>query len=527
MAHLAVLIVVLTIVAQTNGQTGPFPPDFIWAVATSAYQVEGGWNANGKGVSNWDAFVHKPNNGIRDHSTGDVACDSYHKWQTDLELIRNLSVTHYRFSFAWTRLFPDGTNKTINRDGVDYYNNLINGLLAINVTPMVTLFHWDTPQTLEDLGGWESPDSPQWFYDYANFCFKTFGDRVKMWITFNEPWVTSWLGYGTGGNAPGKKDVCYGVYTVTHNIIKSHARAYRLYDQQYRSTQNGKVGITFNCDFKMAGSNSTADIAAADRGVQFQLGWFAHAIFVNGDYPQVMKDQIASHSKVLGINTTRLPIFTDEEKNFINGSSDFFGINAYTTQLTFAQDKSSLECSYDNDQDIFTNYSASWNSSGSDWLKYTPFGIRNLLNFIKNNFGNTKPIIITENGWSDRSGTLDDSERVQFYKDYITNVYLAYSQDGVNVRGYTSWALMDNFEWASGYTEKFGLHYVNFSDPSRPRIPKQSAFYYRDIILNNTKNAITNNTTPTPSTATTFHSSTSTTLQLVTFALFVAKIVLY
>uniref|UniRef100_A0A8C5SQ55 Lactase n=1 Tax=Laticauda laticaudata TaxID=8630 RepID=A0A8C5SQ55_LATLA len=263
-----------------------FPKDFLWGVSTSAYQIEGGWNADGKGPSIWDNFTHISGK-INNNDTGDIACDSYNKVDEDLYLLRALKVNSYRFSFSWSRIFPDGRNQSINSHGVDYYNQLINGLLAANITPMVTLYHWDLPQALQDIGGWENPDLIELFNSYADFCFQTFGDRVKFWITFNEPVVISWFGYDTGAHPPSvENNPGDTLYKVGHTILKAHARVYHTYDQKYRKNQKGIISISLNIDWvEPKTRRNSRNIEAADRFLQFTAGWFAHPIFKNGDYP--------------------------------------------------------------------------------------------------------------------------------------------------------------------------------------------------------------------------------------------------
>ncbi|XP_059161912.1 uncharacterized protein LOC131944999 [Physella acuta] len=458
-----------------------FPGDFAWSTATASYQIEGAWNTDGKGPSIWDTWAHA---GKIDHNeTGDVACDSYHKYKEDVQLLKNLGVTHYRFSISWPRVMSDGTLNTVNEPGIQYYNNVIDELLANNIQPMVTLYHWDLPQALEDKGGWLNKSIQDDFAEYSRLCFQRFGDRVKKWITFNEPPIVTIMGYGDGTSAPGHRDPGRGGYISGYNLIVAHAKAYRLYQQEFKATQKGEVGITINQGWpEPLDPLSLDDIKASERSISFYGGWFAHPIFVDGDYPPEMKRRVLERSLAQGLSESRLPEFTDQEKQIINGSSDFFGINFYSAGLTTNDPQPpSNPPNYYNDQETRGETNPSWVGSGSDWLKVTPFGIRKVLNWLKNNYNNV-PVYITENGISDRNGSLHDWHRVHYYRLYLSEILKAIKLDGCNVKGYTAWSLMDNLEWTRAYDERFGLHYVNFTDPARPRTPKASARFIKTLI---------------------------------------------
>uniref|UniRef100_A0A2C9K7J0 Cytosolic beta-glucosidase n=1 Tax=Biomphalaria glabrata TaxID=6526 RepID=A0A2C9K7J0_BIOGL len=338
---------------------GKFPDHFQWGVATAAYQIEGAWNEDGKGPSIWDTFAH--NGKLANGQTGDVACDSYHLYKVDVQMLSDLGVNIYRFSIAWSRVMPDGTVRSLNQKGVDYYNNLIDALLAKNITPMITLYHWDLPQALEDRGGWRSDSIVSWFEDYARVCFEQFGDRVKHWITFNEAFVISWLGYGIGVFAPGVYDPGAGVYKAAHNIIRSHSRAYHMYKSNFKGKYGGSVGITLDIEWKEPLTDSVDDSLAADRAIQFKLGWFGNAIFGgSGDYPEVMKQYVAEKSRRQGFNSSRLPEFTQEEKSLNKGAYDFLGMNHYTSTLVSNQPRPDSQPSYEQDQDINTMADPCW-----------------------------------------------------------------------------------------------------------------------------------------------------------------------
>ncbi|KAG8430619.1 hypothetical protein GDO86_020290 [Hymenochirus boettgeri] len=461
---------------------GKFPNDFLWGVSTSAYQIEGGWNADGKGPSVWDNFTHVPGN-IANSDTGDVACDSYNQLDADLYMLRALGVTSYRFSLSWSRIFPYGTG-TPNQKGVDYYNRLIDGLVASNIFPMVTLYHFDLPQALQDLGGWENDVVLDAFHTYAEYCFSTFGDRVKFWMTFNQPHTTVAYGYGLGVIPPGvKNDPGYAPYRVAHKILLVHARVYHTYDQNYRARQGGLISLSLNTEWvEPKDPKDPRDIAAADRYLQFTLGWFAHPIFKTGDYPDVMKWQVANKSDLQNLKSSRLPSFTEEEKAYIQGTADVFCINIYTSKIVRHKTPMLNPPTFVNDRDTGEEDNPSWPSTAVSAHKAVAWGLRRLLNWIKEEYGDVS-IYITENGVATNSEPdFEDHSRYFYYKTYIDEALKAVRMDGVNLQGYTAWSLMDTFEWTSGYSVRFGLHHVDFKNPGRPRTPKRSAIYYAEVI---------------------------------------------
>uniref|UniRef100_A0A8C6UPX8 Lactase n=1 Tax=Neogobius melanostomus TaxID=47308 RepID=A0A8C6UPX8_9GOBI len=429
---------------------------------------------------------------------GDVACDSYHKLDDDVEILKQLGVNTYRFSISWARVLPDGTTAHINQPGLQYYERLVGALLQAGIQPHVTLYHWDLPQALQDVGGWENVTIVDRFKEYADLMFSRLGPKVKRWITINEPYNIANVGHGYGAAAPGKTRTL--PYIVGHHLIKAHAEAWHLYNETYRSTQGGTVCITINSDwaeprnpYKQEDrdaayrSHSHRDRDAAYRVIQFYIGWFAHPIFV-GDYSPTMKTIIKERSQAAGLPKSRLPEFTPEEIVRIKGTHDCFCFNHYTTVLAFPVDYKNLQ-HYDADRSDPPN--RTWLDSGSGWLKVSPFGFRKILNFIKENYGNP-PVIITENGVSERGVVdLNDTLRQYYYTQYINQVLKvvvdsvsssAYLVDAVDIRGYTAWTLMDNLEWATGFEERFGLFYVNRSDPGLKRIPRASVQTYNRII---------------------------------------------
>ncbi|XP_053733795.1 lactase/phlorizin hydrolase-like [Synchiropus splendidus] len=465
---------------------GTFPQGFSWGVSSSAYQIEGGWNTDGKGPSVWDQFTQKPGS-IPGNPTGDVACDSYNRLDEDLYMLRALQVKSYRFSLSWSRIFPDGNRTSLNQKGVDFYNRLIDGLLAYNITPMVTLYHWDLPQALQNQGGWENVKMIDIFNDYCDFCFATFGDRVKLWITINQPHTIAWSGYGLGEIPPRIKKPGVAPYAVAHNLIKAHAKAYHTYDDKYRKSQGGLVSLALSADWvEPVDASVRREVVAADRALQFHLGWFAHPIFKNGDYPDAMKWQVGNKSELQGLPESRLPTFTEEEKRFIRGTADMFCVNHYTTKI-ISHVTARLDIqSYTTDQDLSEAEEKDSPATAISKQRAVAWGLRRLLNWIKEEYGDPD-IYITENGAATEADktTVDDTTRVFFYKTYIDEALKAFQLDNVKVKGYMATSLMDSFEWLNGYKVGFGLHHVDFSDPNRPRTPKYSAHVYHQIVKAN------------------------------------------
>ncbi|XP_058829744.1 myrosinase 1-like [Topomyia yanbarensis] len=461
-----------------------FPTDFKFGVGTSAYQIEGAWNEDGKGESIWDYLVHNHPEKIGDRTNGDIACDSYRLWHRDVEMLKDLGVDVYRFSIAWTRIMPTGISNQINTAGVEYYNNLINALLENNITPLVVLYHWDLPQRLQQLGGWTNREVIGHFREYARFAFATFGDRVKWWTTFNEPLQTCRQSYEWDAMAPGYNFPGIPSYLCTHNLLLSHAEAVEVYRTQFQPEQKGKIGITVDSSWAEPRSDSPEDQEASETNLQFFLGWFMHPIYsTSGNYPQVMIDRIAALSQQQGFAKSRLPTFSVEEINKLKGSSDFFGFNTYTTYIVYKNDGGNSvkfpEPSFDHDRGVVEYQDASWPGTGSDWFRVYPKGIYNLLKWINKEYNNPE-VYITENGYSDRGGTRDEG-RVQYFKDYMSAVLDAIDE-GCNVKGYIAWSLMDNFEWRAGLIERFGLYYVDYNHPNRTRTQKSSAKFYASVI---------------------------------------------
>ncbi|KAF2903156.1 hypothetical protein ILUMI_03026, partial [Ignelater luminosus] len=474
------LILTFTLCLKSqNLSTESFPDDFIFGTASSAYQTEGAWNEDGKGENIWDHMTHTRPDKIADGSNGDIACNSYHKTDEDVALLKSLGVDHYRFSLSWARILPTGLPNQINQAGIDYYNQLIDKLLENGITPVVTIFHWDLPQRLQEIGGFTNSFFITWFTDFAKIVFQKFGDRVKFWTTFNEPKQICNYGYGTGRFAPGIVSSGIGDYICTHNLIKAHAQVYHLYNEVFRPTQKGRIGIVIECGWAEPGSSAIEDIEAAERQQQFECGLYANPIFSkHGDYPAIVKDCVADRSKKEGFPRSRLPAFTTDEIRYIRGTSDYFGINHYITALYVEREPDPIgEPSFDKDLRVKSWQDPSWPANAINQFRTVPWGLRNALKWIKDTY-NDPEIYITENGAPDDKTTLHDTKRIDYHLGYLSSVLDAIYIDKVKVKSYFLWSFMDYFEWDNGHTVGFGLHYVNYTDPGRPRILKDSAGVY-------------------------------------------------
>lgn len=453
-----------------------FPNDFVWGTATSSYQIEGAVSEGGRGPSIWDRFSHDEGR-VLNGDTGDIACDHYHRVEEDIALMTEMGVGAYRFSISWSRIMPDGTLDTINQEGIDFYNSVIDACIRHGIEPWVTLYHWDLPDNLEvSEQGWLNRTICERFADYAEVCFREFGDRVQRWITINEAWVISVLGYGQGVFAPGHISNSE-PYLVAHHLLLAHAKAVDIYRRRFKSSQGGKIGITNNCDWREPLTDSDIDRQAAQRAVEFFLGWFADPIYL-GDYPESMKLNVAE----------RMPLITEEDRALIKGSSDFFGLNHYTTMFAAEAGDELLEQPvYGNgglseDQGINLSTDPSWDLTDMQWA-VVPWGCRKMLQWIAERYSNPD-IYITENGCAfddpvNDAGQVLDQRRVEFYQSYLEECAKAI-ESGVNLKGYFAWSFMDNFEWASGYEKRFGLHHVDFD--TLKRTPKQSAYWFRDML---------------------------------------------
>uniref|UniRef100_A0A0K8TCE1 Myrosinase 1 n=1 Tax=Lygus hesperus TaxID=30085 RepID=A0A0K8TCE1_LYGHE len=461
-----------------------FPEGFIFGAATASYQIEGGWNADGKGPNIWDNITHERPSFVDNNDNGDVAADSYHRYKEDVQLLENIGFQMYRFSLSWARILPNGRVNNVNQPGIDYYMNLIDELLAKGIQPMVTIYHWDLPQDLEDIGGWTNPEIVNIFEEFADLVFQTYGDKVKWWITINEAFMVT-RGYGADMFAPAAYLDLHGIveYQVARNLLLAHARAYRLYQKKY-SHQNGKLSMAFAGYFCIPATDHLADIAAAERCYQHTYGWFAHPIFV-GDYPSEMKKRIDLISKLEGRNASRLPPFTQDEIDEIRGTADFYGLNHYTTNLAadgVDQSSSDPNPSSASDTGFISSADPSWPDGAASWFKVVPQGIRLHVKKICEEYGNPE-IIVVENGYSeDGSNFTHDPGRIYFLETYLGELRESIYTDGCNVRGHITYSFLDSFEWKGGYMDKFGLVSVDFNNPNRTRTMKNSAHWMRNYI---------------------------------------------
>ncbi|XP_018320177.1 myrosinase 1-like [Agrilus planipennis] len=456
-----------------------FSPDFLFGTATSSYQVEGAWNESGKGENNWDYVAHRNPEFVYDASNGDVACDSYHKYEEDIALLKNLGANFYRFSISWSRIFPKGYPYSPNAEGIAYYNNLIDAILAQNITPMLTIYHWDLPQPIQEIGGWANSHIIKLFAEYARVLLENYSDRIKYWITFNEPAQVCNQGYGNILKVPALNMSGIADYICGHNLLKAHAAVYHLFNDTYRTRNNATMGITLSAEWYEP--TTAEDEDAADRARQFKIGMYSNPIFsTNGDYPQVMKENIGSRSAAQGFSRSRLPQFTSDEIEYIRGTYDFFGLNHYTTKMINNVPVINNSVLFENDMQSELYRNSSWPMDASRREAIVPWGFRKLLAWIKDTYNN--PVIhITENGCPD-SGELEDNVRVSYIGSYLEALLEAINEDNVDVRSYAVWSLMDNFEWRFGYIYRYGLHSVNFTDPDLPRRPKSSATFFKNII---------------------------------------------
>ncbi|XP_073099439.1 beta-glucosidase 12-like isoform X2 [Elaeis guineensis] len=495
--EILLLLLLLLVAILRNGAASldrsSFPPGFIFGTASSAYQYEGGARDGGRGPSIWDDFTHKHPEKILDRSNGDVAVDSFHRYKEDIDIMKDIGLDAYRLSISWSRILPNGSlSGGINREGIMYYSNLINELISNGVQPFVTLFHFDTPQALEEkYGGFLSRYIVRDFKVYAEICFREFGNQVKNWITVNEPWGFCTRGYGEGMYPPGRcspweKEKCEAgdsgtePYMACHHMLLAHAAAARVYKDKYQATQNGRIGITLISHWFVPLSDSKPDKDAANRALDFMLGWFMDPV-TRGDYPLSMRTLVRK----------RLPKFTEQQSRMLNGSFDFIGINYYTTryvsELTISKNVST---SYDTDMQAqvteMRNGIQIGPKAASDWLYIYPQGIGELLLHVKTKYNN--PIIyITENGvdeCNNKSASLEealkDDTRINFHSKHLLNVLRAIRK-GADVRGYFAWSLLDNFEWTEGYTVRFGIIFVDFEDGLK-RYPKSSAHWFSKFL---------------------------------------------
>jgi beta-glucosidase len=444
-----------------------FSDSFVWGVATASYQIEGAVAEGGRKPSVWDMLCRKPGAVFEGH-TGDIACDHYHRYKEDIALMKELGVQGYRFSIAWPRIMPDGTGK-VNQEGLDFYNRLVDGLLEAGIQPWATLFHWDYPIDLYHRGGWMNPDSPKWFADYTAVVTDALSDRVANWMTQNEPQCFIGLGLHTGVHAPGDKLRWDEILLAMHHSLIAHGMSVQAL--RAHAKQPLRIGMAPACGVGVPTSTSEADINAARKSTfevttesAWHLAWWLDPVFL-GHYPQ----------EGIDLYGDKMPKFTAEEMKIISQPLDFFGMNMYHGKYVTA------------DKDGKPTDAAKVVGSPITAIKWPviPDSLYWGARFFHERYG--KPIIVTENGlsnqdWEMVDGKVRDPQRIDFLHRYISGLKRA-AKEGIPVEGYFQWSLMDNFEWAEGYKERFGLIFVDY--PTQRRIPKDSFYWYQALIKAN------------------------------------------
>jgi beta-glucosidase len=439
-----------------------FPKSFLWGASTSAYQIEGSPLADGAGPSIWQRFAHSPGR-TTNGDTGDVACDHYRRFRDDVKLMGDLGLQAYRFSISWSRIFPEGTG-AVNTRGLDFYEQLVDALLAANIKPNATLFHWDLPAALDDRGGWLNRDVADWFGEYAAAVYKRLGDRVPMWATLNEPWVVTDGGYLHGALAPGHRNL-FEAPIATHNLMRAHGRGVQAFRAEARA---GQIGLVVNLEPKDPASSSEADKKAVQRGDAYMNRQYLDPVF-KGKYPDEMKD----------IFGNAWPDFPADDFKLIGQKIDFLGINYYTRGVV-RDDPSALPVRIAYVRQPEHAYTE------TGWEMHPPSLTRTLL-WVTERYGRI-PLYITENGAAfydaphSIDGRVDDPLRVWYYREHLKAAREAIAQ-GADLRGYFAWSLLDNYEWSLGYSKRFGIVHVNYA--TQERTPKASALYYRDVIRSN------------------------------------------
>lgn len=435
-----------------------FPKDFLWGAATAAYQIEGSPLADGAGASIWHRFAHTPGS-IRDGDTGDIACDHYRRWAEDVELMRELGLKAYRLSIAWGRILPSGRG-AVNAAGLGFYERLIDTLLKHNIVPMVTLYHWDLPAALDDRGGWLNPDVSQWFAEYAALIFRRLDDRVPFWVTLNEPWVVADGGYLHGVLAPGHRNL-FEAPLAAHHLLRAHGAAV----QAYRAEGRHKIGLVVNLEPKYPASASPADVAATARAHGYMNRQYLDPVY-HGRYPPEMSE----------IFREAWPAWPAGDYALIRQKIDFLGINYYTRSVVR------------DDPAVWPVGGSAVRQTDSTYTETAwevfPEALTDVLKWVARDYG-SPPIYITENGAAyydpprALAGRIQDPLRIEYLRQHLAAVQAAI-EAGVDVRGYFVWSLLDNLEWAQGYSKRLGIVHVDFR--TQQRTIKDSGRYYRGVI---------------------------------------------
>jgi beta-glucosidase len=445
-----------------------FPEHFRWGAATAAYQIEGAVTEDGRGMSIWDRFCATPGH-VLNNETGDVACDSYHLYPADVRLMQDLGLNAYRFSIAWSRILPSGRGQ-VNAAGLDYYDNLVDSLLSAGIEPFVTLYHWDLPQALQDgNGGWNSRETAQFFAEYVDIVSRRLGDRVLHWITLNEPWVVAFLGNEEGTMAPGIQDEKI-AWQVSHNLLLGHGLAVPIL--RTNGVAETRVGITLNLSPVKAATETHEDQTLAEYADGKMNRWFLDPLF-RGGYPADILDLLATKSTL-----NLVPQIESGDLEIIARPIDFLGINYYYPTIIHQLPGGQFgQYEFVNPPDVrFTEMG---------W-PIVPRGIYDLLTRLHSDY-HIQELYITENGAAfadevSEDGHVHDPQRIDYLREHLLQAHAALAE-GVPLSGYFVWSLMDNFEWAQGYSKRFGVVYTDY--PTQRRIIKDSGFWYRDMIAKN------------------------------------------
>jgi len=452
-----------------------FPETFLWGAATSSYQIEGAWQDDGRGESIWDRFSHTPGK-IADGSNGDVACDHYHRWRDDVALLKQLGVHAYRLSIAWPRILPTGRG-AINQKGLDFYSRLVDELLKNEIQPVATLYHWDLPQALQDQGGWPLRATAEAFVEYTDIVSRHLGDRIKIWATHNEPWCASFLSYQIGEHAPGLKDWPAAI-AASHHLLLSHGWAVPVLR---RNSPGAEVGIVLNPSPGYPASPSPYDAVAYRQHDGYINRWFLDPLY-GRQYPA---DMLADYTRASYVPSAGPAWLRDGDLEAIAVPTDFLGINYYTREVLRS---SAVPEEQNAPRTVIRAPREEWTEM--NWEIY-PDGLYDLLMRITTDYRVPK-LYITENGASysdgpDQQGHIHDTRRLRYVHEHLAASHRAIAS-GVPLAGYFIWSLMDNFEWAHGYTQRFGITWVDYE--TQQRVLKDSALWYQQTIADNAIDAI-------------------------------------
>ncbi|MGQ0723297.1 MAG: GH1 family beta-glucosidase [Candidatus Eiseniibacteriota bacterium] len=432
----------------------------MWGAATAAYQIEGAHREDDRGVSIWDTFSHQPGK-IRDGDTGDVAVDHYHRWREDVELMASLGLQSYRFSLSWSRILPFGTG-AVNEKGLRFYDNLIDALLDRSIEPMITLYHWDLPQALQDLGGWANREIVDWFAEYARLVFRQYGDRVKKWCTLNEPWVWTIFGHRTGTMAPGIRSAAITARAIHHGML-AHGRAVQVFRE---AGNGGQIGLTNADTWFEPADDSPEATGAVESALDFETRLYHDPVYGRG-YPD----------RVLAYYSAREAPFPIEpgDMDVIAAPTDFMGVQLYTRRVVAPGSDGGMG---------FQGVAPTLPLLGMGY-EQAPHSLGDFVRWVTKEYDRPK-LYITENGVNDdteiANGVIDDKLRVDLLRGFLAGLHGAI-QDGADVRGYYQWSLLDNFEWAHGFSRRFGMVYTDYE--TLARVPKKSAAWYSQVMREN------------------------------------------